>query len=65
MIYAFWSLVSAFVFLKGRLETETRSVLCAAVFCLMWREFWGISLLARPVLRALWLLKEFSVFAYL
>ena len=40
MIYAFWSLVSAFVFLKGRLETETQSVLCAAVFCFEWREFW-------------------------
>ena len=38
MIYAFWSLVSAFVFLKGRLETETQSVLCAAVFCFEWRK---------------------------
>lgn len=46
MIYAFWSLVSAFVFLKGRLETETQSVLCAAVFCFEWREDWEISLLA-------------------
>ena len=25
--------------------------------CLAWREFWGISLLARPVLQSLWLLE--------
>ena len=42
-------------------------VACLAALrsCLLLREFVGISLLARPVLRALWLLKALSVFAFL
>ena len=59
MIYAFWSLVSAFVFLKGRLETEMQYVLCAAVFCFEWREFWEISLLAIFFSRFLSIVYEF------